>query len=172
MHHLTVNRKNNRLPLESGSGRAGRVKDRLMPMDVVLCVNMCRYTWCMCGGQRTTCRSWFSFCHVGSWGLKSDCQSWWLLVFCLNSTPTIPGSSQVCSTPQLPGNSQVGLAHYKRGCLAPPLSLTHLPLSCLLPPCAPPLPIPFFPFSMWSWPLIYSLPFSASTTLLTPLPIP
>ena len=46
-----------------------------------------------------------------------------LLVFCLNSTSTIPDSRQVCSSPQLPGNSQVSLAHHKTGCLAPPLSL-------------------------------------------------
>ena len=35
--------------------------------------------------------------------------------------------------PQLPGNSQAGLAHYKRGCLPPPPSLTLLPLTFLLP---------------------------------------
>jgi hypothetical protein len=43
-----------------------------------------------------------------------------LLEFCLNSTP------------QLPGNSQVGLTHYIRGCLPPPLSFALL---LLLPSC-------------------------------------
>jgi hypothetical protein len=55
-----------------------------------------------------------------------------VLVFCLNSTPTVTGISQV------------GLVQYKRGCLAPPLSFTLL-TSCLsLAPCAPSLPFPFF----------------------------
>jgi hypothetical protein len=60
-----------------------------------------------------------------------------LFAFCLSSTPQLPGNSQVCSYPQLPGNSQVGLTHYKRGCLPPPLSLWLLLLSC---------PLGLFPF--------------------------
>jgi hypothetical protein len=52
-----------------------------------------------------------------------------LLVFCLNSTPQLPGNSQVCSSPQLLANRQVGLTHYKSGCLPPPPSLILL-LSC------------------------------------------
>jgi hypothetical protein len=76
--------------------------------------------------------------------------------------------------PQLPGNSQVGLAHYKRGYLPPPFSLASLTLILLLPTC-PPLSIPFPPLhrvmaSLYFSPLSFSLPFSASTTLLTPLP--
>jgi hypothetical protein len=52
------------------------------------------------------------------------------LVFCLSSTP------------QLPGNSQVGLTHYKRGCLPPPpsLALPFLLLLSFLP--TPPVPSP------------------------------
>ncbi|EDL06569.1 mCG53458, partial [Mus musculus] len=60
----------------------------------------------------------------------------YLLAFCPNSSP------------QLPGNSQVGLAHYKRGCspsLSLCLSLSCLLsfLSCLLLSCSLSLPIPF-----------------------------
>jgi hypothetical protein len=86
-----------------------------------------------------------------------------LLVFCLNSTPTVPSSSQVCSSPQLPGNSQAELAQYKRGCLAPPLSLTFL-YSCLslvfcplVPPFSPFPPPPLFSCGHGRSPLIYSL---------------
>jgi hypothetical protein len=82
-----------------------------------------------------------------------------VLAFCINSTP------------QLSGNSQVGLAHYKRGCLAL-LSLLLLLLSCLfLLPLALLLPLSFHflpPLPTWSWQasiLSLSLPFSASTTL-------
>jgi hypothetical protein len=83
--------------------------------------------------------------------------------------------------PQLPGNSQVGLAHYKRGCLAPPLSLslTLASLFCLLPSCSPSLSIPFPPThsprvhaGFYFSTLSLSLPFSASITLITPLPVP
>ena len=81
--------------------------------------------------------------------------------------------------PQLPGSSQVGLAHYKRGCLPPPLSLSYslvslilLPSCCLasLLPLVPLLclsPHSLTPLSTWSWP--------ASTSLLSPslcLPLP
>jgi hypothetical protein len=72
-----------------------------------------------------------------------------VLVFCLDSTPQIPGNNQVCSTPQLPGNSKVVMAHYKRGCLAPPLflvSLVLLPLSYISF-----APLPFSPLSTWPW---------------------
>ena len=90
-----------------------------------------------------------------------------MLVFCLNSTPTIPGSSQVSSSPQLPGNSQVCLAQYKRGCLPSPLSLTLLHsflsfASCPLLPHLSPLPCPLSLCGHGQPPLIYSLLFSAS----------
>ena len=79
-----------------------------------------------------------------------------MLVFCLNSTPTVPGSSQVSSSPQLPGNSQVGLAQFKRGCLAPPFSY---PLASLLPLVSP-FSHSFFPLSPCghSWPLLFYSP--------------
>ena len=77
-------------------------------------------------------------------------------------------------SPQLPGNSQVGLAHYKRGCLSPPLSYSYscFLLAFLLPsfPLAPPIPTFLSPLSPCGhgWPLLlYSLLLSASTTLLT-----
>jgi hypothetical protein len=73
------------------------------------------------------------------------------LVFCLNFTtppPQLPGSSHGCFSPQLPGNRPAGLAHFKRGCLPPPPYLT---LTC-------------------SYSSLLSLPFTASTTLLAPLP--
>ena len=55
-----------------------------------------------------------------------------LLVFCLNTTHTVSVSSR-----------QVGLAHYKRGCLAPPLShLSYLSLAS----CSP--FSPFLPHSL------------------------
>ena len=78
-----------------------------------------------------------------------------VLAFCLSSTP------------QLPDNSQVGLVYYKTGCLPPPLTLLLL-LSCLLAPCSPSLHIssPLFLYS-----LLLS-DFAASTTLLSPLPMP
>jgi hypothetical protein len=65
----------------------------------------------------------------------------------------------------------VGLAHYKRGCLAPPLScslvsLPLLPLTCLLPPSLPiPSPPPLThptPSHGHGWPpCVYSLLLSA-----------
>ena len=69
---------------------------------------------------------------------------------------TVPGSSQVCSYPQLPGNSQVGLAQFKRGCLAPPFSY---PLASLLPLVSP-FSHSFFPLSPCghSWPLLFYSP--------------
>jgi hypothetical protein len=83
------------------------------------------------------------------------------LVFCLNSTPTVPFSSQVCSySPQLPGNSQVGLCQYKGGCLAPPLSCLLFPFPSPPPPCDHGQPLH-----------LYSLLLSAFATLLTPLPM-
>jgi hypothetical protein len=59
--------------------------------------------------------------------------------------------------PQLPGNSHVCLAHYKRGCLSPPLVFVSLlPLALL----SPPLSLP--PLCGHGWPLLlYSLPLSA-----------
>ena len=79
--------------------------------------------------------------------------------------------------PQLPGNSQAGLAHYKRGCLPPPPSLTLLFLllslaSCSLAPHLSPFPSSLSPRGHgWSL-LLYSLLLSATTILLTPLPMP
>ena len=79
---------------------------------------------------------------------------------------------------QLPGNSQVDMAHYKGDCLPLPLSLSY--------PCFSPLPLaPLLPFSPHSFTpslyvvmaslyfstLSFSLPFSASTILLTPFPM-
>ena len=100
-------------------------------------------------------------------------EKWSLMVLCLNSTPTW----QVYSSPQLPGNSQVGLAQDKRGCMAPPLPLALL-LPCLLPSLIL-LSSHFLPPSLqvamtgiYFSALSFSLPFSASGTLLTPLPMP
>ena len=73
--------------------------------------------------------------------------------------------------PQLPGNSQVGLAHYKRGCLPPLLSLTFvlLPLSLASCPLVPLLSsFRFPPLSTWSWPASISL-LSPSLCLSLPL---
>ena len=90
-----------------------------------------------------------------------------MLAFCLNSTP------------QLPGNSKVGLIHFYRGCLSPPPSLTLASLLLLSLALALPFPIPFPSHSLhvlmamagfYFTTLSFSLPFSASTTLLTPLP--
>jgi hypothetical protein len=76
-----------------------------------------------------------------------------LLAFCLDSTPQLPDCSQGCSSPQLPDS----LTHYKRGCLAPPLS-GHLSYSLALPP----LPSPLSPRGH-GWPLsFYLLSFSLS----------
>jgi hypothetical protein len=86
-----------------------------------------------------------------------------MLAFCLNSTP------------QLPGNSQVVLTYYKRGCLPPPPSLTHLlSYSCLLPPCSPCLPIlfPLSPRGHGLHLLLYSPSLCLSLALLPPLPMP
>ena len=93
--------------------------------------------------------------------------------FSLNSTPLLPGNSQACSSLPLPGNSQGGQAHYKRGRLPPPPSLVLL-LSCFslallgssLPHSLPPLS-KCQPLLLYS----FSLPFSASTTLITPFPM-
>lgn len=81
--------------------------------------------------------------------------------------PQLPGNSQVCSFPQLPGNSQIGLAHYKRGHLVPPLSYA-LTLALLLPLSPNSLPPRGRgrPTSL----LFPSLSFSISPTLLAPLP--
>ena len=88
-----------------------------------------------------------------------------MLVLCLNSIPTVPDSSQVCSSPQLPENIQVGLAQYKRGCLASPLSLTLL-FSCLLP-------LSLLSLCGHGWPcLLYSLLLSAFLCLCYPLNSP
>jgi hypothetical protein len=51
-----------------------------------------------------------------------------LLVFCLDSTPTVTWQEPVCFSPQLSGNNQVDPAHYKRGCLPPPHSVTSYSL--------------------------------------------
>jgi hypothetical protein len=76
----------------------------------------------------------------------------WVLAFCLNSTP------------QFPGNSQVGLTHYEGGSLPPP---------CLLLSCSPPPhPLPSLHVVMAGLSPPLSLPFFASTSLLTPLPMP
>ena len=84
-----------------------------------------------------------------------------VLAFCINSTP------------QLSGNSQVGLAHYKRGCLAL-LSLLLLLLSCLfLLPLALLLPLSFHflpPPPNMVMASLYSLPLSAFLCLYYPLP--
>jgi hypothetical protein len=98
------------------------------------------------------------------------------LIFCLDSNPPpqLPGNSQVCSSPQLPGNSQVGLAHYKRGCLPPPPSLTLASLSLLLS-FSPSFFILFSPLSTWPWPVSTSLLFpslSAFHCLYYPLSFP
>ena len=71
----------------------------------------------------------------------------WVLAFCLGSAPQLPGNSQVC------------LTHYKRGCSPLPLALAFLLLPLLLP-------TPNSPLSTCSW------PFSVSTTLSTPFPMP
>ena len=95
-----------------------------------------------------------------------------MLVFCLDTTPKIPSYCHVCSSPQLPGNSQIGLAYYKRGCLALPLTLVSLFLIPL--PFDPLFPTPFHVVmsSLYFSTLSLSLPFSASATLLTPLTVP
>ena len=67
-----------------------------------------------------------------------------LLVFCLDSIPTVtwqqPGMLLPTITWLHPGRS----AHYKRGCLSPPPSLTLLLLPLLLlPSCFPSLPTHF-----------------------------
>ena len=119
-----------------------------------------------CLVYRVNCKSWPT--------LSLGKNNWWrnrtvlavislLLAFCQNSTP------------QLPGNSQVGQAYYKRDCLPPPLSLSLL---FLLPTCfslalldssfSPSLP----PLSMcsWPWPTSTSLPLlSAFLCLYYPL---
>jgi hypothetical protein len=87
-----------------------------------------------------------------------------MLAFCLSSAPQLSGTRQVC------------LTHYKWGCLSPPHSLAlALTLSFLLLPSAHSLS----PFShahgqhrliYFSFLSPHSLPFSASTTYLTPLP--
>jgi hypothetical protein len=85
-----------------------------------------------------------------------------MLAFCLSSTP------------QLPGNSKVGLAHYKRGCLLTPPSYFFL-LSCPLGLFPSPLASPSLHMvmaSLYFSTLALSLPFSASITLLTLLPMP
>jgi hypothetical protein len=76
--------------------------------------------------------------------------------------------------PQLPGNSQVGLAHYKRGCLTPPPSLTLLPLLSLsFAPCSPSIPILFPPPRTHGCSLLlYSLPLSSFLCLYYPLNSP
>ncbi|EDL14396.1 mCG145954, partial [Mus musculus] len=76
---------------------------------------------------------------------KCACQESWYSAW--TPSPQLPGNSQVCSAPQLPGNSQVGLAHYKKGCMTPPLSVTPASLPCLLPSCSPlpPFPSPISP---------------------------
>ena len=84
------------------------------------------------------------------------------------------------SNPQLPGNSQVGLAYYKEGYSTSPLSLTSLtsllsfshsqPLSYPLLGSTPPTHVVMAGFCFST--LFFSLPFSASTTILTPLPMP
>jgi hypothetical protein len=80
----------------------------------------------------------------------SQCHSvdrWWLLAFCLSSTPQLPGNSQVC------------LTQYKRGCF-----LAFLLLLCPLNP-SPSLSIllqPRLPHctgggcreSLWSWKVV------------------
>ena len=97
-----------------------------------------------------------------------------LLGFCLSSIPQFPGNSP---SPQLPGNSQIGLGYYKRS-FSPLLSLCSLTLaslSCLLAPPLIPSPSPLSPCGhagLYFSTLSFSLPFSASTTLLTPLPMP
>ena len=102
-----------------------------------------------------------------------------MLAFCLNSTPQLPGNSQVCSSPQLPGKSQVGWPTIK-GAACPLLPLLLLPLSsgflALLIPISPhslaaPHPHVFMAGLYFST-LSFSWSFSPSTTLFTPLPMP
>ena len=86
-----------------------------------------------------------------------------VLTFCLNSTP------------QLPGNSQVGLTHYKRGCLPPPPSLVpscSSPLALTLSPHPFPISSPLSPLSTGSGPDFSTLSFSLPLLLLIPLPMP
>jgi hypothetical protein len=73
-------------------------------------------------------------------------------------------------TPQLTGNSQVGLAHTMKGAACPLLSLSYycFQLASLLPLSFP----PSLPRVMAGLYYLPSLPFSASITLLTPLPMP
>ena len=88
------------------------------------------------------------------------------LAFCLGSIPQLPGNSQVC------------LTHYKKGCL-PLLSLL---LSCILYPALSPCPfllslhspLPSLLYVLIADLLLYSLslPFSVSTTVSTPFPMP
>ena len=95
--------------------------------------------------------------------------------------PQIPSNSQVCSSTWLTSSSQISLVHYKRGCLAPSLSLATLavlPLSLL--PLVPLLPIsphsllPSLHVVMASlyFSTLSALTFSASATPLIPLPMP
>ena len=78
--------------------------------------------------------------------------------------------------PTLPLNSQVSLTYYKRDCLPPPHSLVLLLLAFfpLFPLCPHYLSASLHVVmaGLYFSTLSFSLPFSASTTLLTPLPIP
>jgi hypothetical protein len=113
-------------------------------------------------------QGWQVFSHT-PWA-PGSCHSYSLPQFPLPSKPPLKRGvwpsvtySQVCSFPQLPGNSQVGLAHYKRGCLPSPCSLTLLlllPYSCLLPSHSP-SPSSLSPRGHGRPLLLYSSPLSA-----------
>jgi hypothetical protein len=101
------------------------------------------------------------------------------LVFCLDSTPTATWQQPGIASPQSTGNNQVGLAHHQRGCLPPLSSLTLLllPLSLslvllhLLFPHSLPQTFHAAMAGLYFSTLSLSLPFSTSTTLMSPLPI-
>jgi hypothetical protein len=83
----------------------------------------------------------------------------------LHNSAAISHVGYLDSTPHrlLPGTNQVGSAYSKRGCLAPPLSLTLLPLPlALLLPLFPPFLTPSFHMAMaglYFLTLSLSLPF-------------
>jgi hypothetical protein len=107
----------------------------VLPSQLCLILPKLQVTSC---SQRVDCGRWREGLYLYSCGehhVGVTCSEVWLLAFSLDSTPQLPGYSQVC------------LTHYKRGCLPPPhslfLALTLSPCSCSLslpitppPPCA------------------------------------
>ena len=89
---------------------------------------------------------------------------WILLAFCLSSTPQLPGNSQMC------------LTHYNRDWQSPPFFLAFLlcVLSILFSLSLLPLSLQklMTDFYFSTPPLSLFQPFSVSSTISTPLPMP